>query len=67
MNLLASSKNGKDRYRESAIFNRTIQMLVRGADAYEIIDQLITITEDASKALEQYMLRAPIPPRIKID
>lgn len=54
---IAKFKNGKERYQQSATFNRVVQMLVRGADTIEIIDQLITITDDTQKAFEQYIFR----------
>ena len=56
--ILSKFKNGKNRFRESALFNRVVQMLVRDADPIEIIDQLITITDDTQKAFEQYMIRS---------
>lgn len=58
---VAKFKNGKARYQQSATFNRVIQMLVRDADPMEIIDQLVTITDDTQKAFEQYMLRDTRP------
>lgn len=59
--MVAKFKNGEERYRTSATFNRTVQMLVRGADPLEVIDQLITITDDTQKAFEHYMIKAPMP------
>ncbi len=54
---LAKFKNGKDLYQKSALFNRTVQMLVRGVSEYEIIEQLIQTTEDNNKAMEQLLIR----------
>lgn len=59
--IVAKFKNGKERYRQSATFNRVVQMLVRDADPLEIIDQLITITDDTQKAFEQYIHRDTRP------
>lgn len=56
--IVSKFKKGKERYKTSALFNRTVQMLVRGADKYEVIEQLITITEDTQKAFEQYIHRS---------
>jgi hypothetical protein len=59
--IIAKFKNGKERYQQSALFNKVVQMLVRDADPLEIIDQLITTTEDFQKAFEQYMHRDTRP------
>lgn len=50
-------KNGKERYKTSATFNRVIQMLVRNVDPYDIIDQLCQMSDDQMKAFEQYVNR----------
>jgi len=50
-------KKDKERFRESATFNRVVQMLVRGAEPYEIIDQLCQMSDDQNKAMEQQILR----------
>lgn len=54
---IARFKNGKERYKMSATFNRVVQMLVRGADTYEIIDHLLQMSDDQTKAFEQYINR----------
>lgn len=54
-------KNGKERYRTSAQFNVVIQMLVRGADPYEIIDQLCQSNDDIQHAFQQYVHRDTRP------
>lgn len=58
---IARFKNGKERYRNSPTFNAVIQMLVRGADSYEIIDQLCQSIDDQTRAFEQYMHRDTRP------
>jgi len=55
--IVAKFKNGNNLYHRSTTFNRVVQMLVRGADHFEVIAQLITITDDTQKAFEQYVLR----------
>jgi len=50
-----------EEYKTSALFNTVVQMLVRGEDPLEVIDQLITTAEDANKALIQYMYRDTRP------
>ena len=54
-------KNGRERYHRSALFNKVVQMLVRGVDEYEIINDLINITQDSTNALEQYIYRDDRP------
>ena len=54
-------KNGKERYRTSAQFNLVIQMLARGADLYEIIDQLCQSNDDLQNAFQQYIHRDTRP------
>jgi predicted kinase len=49
---IARFKNGKERYRNSALFNRVVQMLARDADPYEIIDQLCQMSIDQTRAFE---------------
>ena len=58
---IAKFKNGKERYQQSATFNRVVQMLVRDADPYEIIDQLCQMNDDNQKAFEQYIRRFTRP------
>lgn len=60
-------KNGKERYQKSALFNTIVQMLVRGVDEYEIIDDLINVTQDSTNALEQYMYRDTRPMIMKFN
>lgn len=54
-------KNGKERYKRSALFNKVVQMLVRDVDEYEIIDDLINVAQDSTSALEQYIYRDTRP------
>ena len=56
-NCISKFKNGKERYRTSATFNRIVQMLIRDVDPYEIIDQLCQVSDDQSKAFESYIKR----------
>ena len=58
---IARFKNGKERYKNSATFNRVIQMLVRDVDPYEIIDNLCQMSDDQTKAFKQYIYRDTRP------
>ena len=53
--------NGEERYRTSPTFNIAIQMLVRGVDPYQVIDQLCQNVDDLNEAFKQYILRDPKP------
>ncbi len=54
--------NGEDRYRKSALFNRVIQMLVRGENPYEVIDILCNTVDEQNKLLEKSVTRSVLPP-----
>lgn len=58
---IARFKNGKERYMNSVTFNRVVQMLVRDVDPYEIIDHLCQMSDDQTKAFEQYIYRDTRP------
>ena len=55
--VVSKFKNGKELYQKSALFNRSVQMLVRGVTEYELIEHLIYITEDSTKSFEEYIQR----------
>ena len=55
---IARFKNGKERYKTSATFNRVVQMLVRDADIYEIIDHLCQMSDDQTKAFKSFLFQA---------
>jgi hypothetical protein len=63
--MIAKFKNGKKRYATSPLFNKVIQMLVRGLDPYEVIDQLCQQNEDTNNSFNQYVLRDTRPLRIR--
>jgi len=52
---IARFKNGEERYKTSATFNRVVQMLVRGVDPYEIIDDLCQMSDDMTNAFIKYI------------
>ena len=54
-------KNGKERYKTSATFNRVVQMLVRDVNPYEVIDHLCQMSDDQTKAFDQYVHRDTRP------
>jgi len=64
---IAKFKNGKERYRTSATFNRVVQMLVRDVDPYDVIDQLCEITDDTQRAFEQFAFRDTRPMHMMSD
>ncbi len=60
-------KNGKELYRDSATFNRVVQMLVRDVSPLEIIEQLIMIEIDMAKAFETHIIMDNRPFRTYIN
>lgn len=58
---IARFKNGKELYRTSPLFNRIVQMLVRDENPYDLIEELIQITDDTQKAFSQYVVRDSRP------
>lgn len=52
--LLLKFKDGQFRYKESALFHKVIDSLQHGSSFYDIIDQLIQITENNQKLLEEH-------------
>lgn len=62
--LIPKFKDGDKRYLESALFNKVVQMLIRGADPILIIDQLVEMNDETQKKFQEYMINAPMPTRI---
>jgi len=58
---ISKFKNGKVLYRKSALFNRSVQMLVRGVTVYDLIENIIQVTEDTTRSFEQYINRDDRP------
>lgn len=58
---ISKFKNGKMLYRKSALFNRSVQMLVRGVTVYDLIENIIQVTEDTTRSFEQYINRDDRP------
>ena len=55
MEVLKNFPDYEEKYKKSALFHQVVQMMARGLTPYEVIIQLITITEDTQKAFELYM------------
>ena len=53
--------NGREKYRRSALFNRVVQMMVRGESPYDIIEHLIQVTEDMQAAFSEFAIRDTRP------
>lgn len=53
---IAKFKNGKELYHTSATFNIVVQSLVRGADVYELLEQVILQDIDLQKAFETHII-----------
>ena len=65
--IIAKFKDGKKRYEESAMFNKVIQMLIRGADHYDIIDQILLAQENTQAVYEQHMKLCKGVPHIVVS
>jgi len=69
--VLAKFKNGKELFRTSVLFNKTVQMLVRDTDPYEMIEALIKINENTQQSFEQHLMRdhrqLMVPPKNNTD
>jgi hypothetical protein len=59
--VLKNFKDSEKRMMTSPLFNRVVQMLARDVNVYDVINELITITEDTNRAFEQYILRDTRP------
>ena len=53
--------NGREKYKRSALFNRVVQMMVRGQSPYDMIEYLIQVTEDTQEAFQQFAIRDTRP------
>lgn len=56
--VLSKFKNGKELFRKSTIFNIIVQQLVRGAEPYEVIEQLCVLNDSAMKSLELQIMES---------
>lgn len=61
---IAKFKNGKELYQTSASFNRVIHALVRGANIYELLEQIIVIDIDLQKAFETHIITGNYSPYV---
>ena len=57
--LLRKFEKGEEFYREDALFHNNIQMLLMGADPYQIIEQLIRMNRDLRKMFQKYIEKFP--------
>lgn len=64
--LLSKFKNSEVRYNKSALFRMTIEKISRGADLYEIIDELINITDETQENFQNYTQRDTRPLEITV-
>ena len=59
---IAKFKHGKELYNTSASFNRVIQSLVRGANIYDLLEQIIIMDNDLQKAFEHHVITGNVKP-----
>jgi hypothetical protein len=58
--LVEKFTNGRERYQVDALLNNIINSLARGADAYEIIDQLIIMNNELVKKNIELTSKSPV-------
>lgn len=61
LNRFPADLDANTKYYESVIFHKVVNMLVRDADPYKIILDLININEDAQKSFESHLLKCHYP------
>lgn len=49
-------EDAQERFAKSALFHRVTEMMVRGVTPYQVITELINVTEDTQKAFERYII-----------
>lgn len=61
--ILEKFKNGEELYRNSALFNKAVQMMAEGMNIYEVFEAILKVYEQTDKAFEDYILRdtRPLP------
>lgn len=65
--LLSKFKDGSNRFRQSPLFNQVIKALLNGTDVHEMIDHLITITENTQNEFAKYLNEGPPPTVVVVD
>lgn len=59
--VMGKFKHSKELYHSSAVFHSIVQSMVRGVNEYDIIEQLILMMEDNTKAMQNYIIKDPLP------
>lgn len=59
--ILSKFENGKERYERIALFRQVIEVLVRGKDYYEVMDQILTSHEALRQRIENHIKNGPAP------
>lgn len=60
--LLQQFESGHEGYHTDPLFNRVVNMLVRGMDPITVIDTLLDINLKQQEHLKDTIMRAPGPP-----
>ena len=59
--LLSKFKNGEELYKRNVMFNQAIQMMVEAMNEFEVLEQIILISERTQRAFEDYINRDTRP------
>jgi len=55
--IVSKFKGGDTLYQTNQMFNTCVQSLVRGADIYDVLGNVIMLCDDTQKALEQQIIQ----------
>lgn len=58
--VISRFKNGERLYRESSVFNKVVQCLVRDMDIYDLLEQVIQSSEDVTKAFQHHLMMGTV-------
>jgi len=53
--ILKNFKNGEELYKNSAMFNKCIQMMLEGMNVYDVLEQVIQGNERTLRAFDDYI------------
>ena len=62
--VLSKFKNGKELYYKSAMFNQIVQCLVRGEDAYVLLEQTCLMHDSCVDALRHHIMVDAMQPKV---
>lgn len=64
--LLSKFMNGYNRFNNDHLFRKVVEALLRGANAFDLIEKLIDINKEQADAFKEYLNLHAYPQRIEI-